>query len=487
MSYKRAREKLETVGVENPERLLELMQAQAMSWEEMGNQIQDMDLLKTERSVLLSDLLEDLHGTRYNTNGRNDMGEDFDLLAENLIIPPLSAQSVSHAEPGERNFVGLIDPEAAAAQQAEFAEQAEIAATTAAVTAAAASSSSLNVIKKRMTKQERIELGIHDADKKLEHSRDRLRKTLGLMADVKAGLLHLTKLLRLGSIHRELEETGEDDDEEDTRGKRRGSSGCGSGKISDVVKDVLDVVEDKLGQMVDMVNVVRQSKATRTRRKQVRKMSMKTRKKLYWEPDNDPTLLPSPANARSVGTPEYGEEGLVLPRRPVSRIVSMRMRSYDNGQEMLQRSAGREGGGGGSIGGESDAAAASECGRVLDDEEMWWRDELDGTRAKRLEAKKKKKREESMAQRRQEERVRRQKMEYDAALAEQTAKKQAMIDERREKKEKAKQKKVNELERKEKEKQARIRKKKEEHERIKKERLARLVRPGGKKRKKKRY
>ena len=409
ISYKNAREKLHTLGIEDPMDLIGIIHQQTNTNSELNQQIKDMNGLKLYKTEILNDL-------------QDDIKPRFQEEEEDNTLPTSTTTSTT-----SKNNA------------------------------------------KRMTKVEKIENAIFDATKKLNRSRNKCKKSLYLLSNLKAGLLHLTKLLKMKAIHQELDNTGEIDPKDEHHRHHERSSSKNGGKMSQVIHHVLENVEDKLGQMVDMMNIVQKSKRRKRRSTSIgtkngakkestskgeRGTSVHT---IFWDPDNDPTLRPSLANTRDVGTPEYGLNGLVLPRRPISRCISMRLKQYDRGREKIVMQ------------------------EEEDDEQAWWIDELDHARAQRLMAEKKKRKEQLHAQRQELERARKRQLQYEQAIAGKTANKQAHIDTRKLKREHLKTKKIKELERIQAEKVAKRKKKREEQERTKRLNFERLIRPKKKK------
>ena len=143
--------------------------------------------------------------------------------------------------------------------------------------------------KKRKTKVDEIESLIMGADKALHQSRDRLASSMLLMSDVKSGILHLAHLLKMNTIKSQLlaESLFSDIDRQNNvgvggNGRNRGrddhSSDTKLGKVT-VIVSALNSIEERLGQMVDMLEIVQQSrKHSLSRRKQSASMIPSNRK-----------------------------------------------------------------------------------------------------------------------------------------------------------------------------------------------------------------
>ena len=240
---------------------------------------------------------------------------------------------------------------------------------------------------RKLSKQERLETSIHEATKLNEKSKSKLLSNLQLMSSVKAGVLHVLKLLRMKELFVELENTSEEDDAVKilqkqqqqqaqnskgnaiSRNKNRMSMLNQRDTIADVMEHVLGTLEDKLGSMSDTANIMKKNQIQKQRRSsgigsfvgnksKFRNMNslMKTKPTTtYWNRETDPKLKkvqeintkkPKTTSSKKKNTtnkknmadeaddegPQYGMDGLVLPRRPVSRIISMRLVGYERGR-----------------------------------------------------------------------------------------------------------------------------------------------------------
>ena len=202
----------------------------------------------------------------------------------------------------------------------------------------------------RKTKVDEIEYMIMDAEKALNHSRDRLASSMLLASDMKSGVLHLLRLLKMDKVRNTLLagssfDSSNNGDILNSYGRR--------GDRASAIFSALNSIEERLGQMVDVLDIVKQSRsqslARRSSSNKVSPSSKKKRKrkaksnKNYWDPSKDPHLKPTESNVRPVGTPVAGPDGIVAPRRPVSRIVAMRRDSFDKyGSHMASNIAGNE-------------------------------------------------------------------------------------------------------------------------------------------------
>ena len=183
-----------------------------------------------------------------------------------------------------------------------------------------------------MVKIDEIESLISRADKSLNRSRDKLASSLLLTSAAKAGLVHLTDLLGMKKAKDALlsqssfSGSANSEYEHDVQSKRVQASTWKN------IKYALNSIEDRLGQMVDVLDIVEQSRRkSSNRRLSVSTSGTKQRKSSssYWNPSSDPELVPSQNNLRPVGTPEVGSNGIVEPRRPISRIIAIRRNNFD--------------------------------------------------------------------------------------------------------------------------------------------------------------
>ena len=193
----------------------------------------------------------------------------------------------------------------------------------------------------RQTKVDEVKSLIMGADKSLQRSRDRLASSMLLASDMKSGILHLANLLKMSKTMNELlseSSFGNSNHEHDGGAGGRRLLGRGE-KPGKAMASALNSIEERLGQMVDVLDIVKQSRSQTSpkRRKSSNGSSpasptrgkKKTKKKQYWHPSSDPELKPTQSNARPVAKPAAGPDGIVAPRRPVSRIIAMRRDNFD--------------------------------------------------------------------------------------------------------------------------------------------------------------
>ena len=196
----------------------------------------------------------------------------------------------------------------------------------------------------RKTKVDEVESLIMAADKSLQRSRDRLASSMLLASDMKSGILHLTNLLKMNKSKCEL--LAESSFGDANHGRAEGSVGRRNDlgeKPGKAMLSALNSIEERLGQMVDVLDIVKQSRTQSSPRRRKssgspspgspkrgkNKKNSPIKRKQYWHPSKDPKLKPTRSNARPVGTPAAGPNGIVRPRRPVSRIVAMRRDHFD--------------------------------------------------------------------------------------------------------------------------------------------------------------
>ena len=143
----------------------------------------------------------------------------------------------------------------------------------------------------RKTKVDEIEYMIMDAEKALNHSRDRLASSMLLASDMKSGVLHLLRLLKMDKVRNTL--LAESSFDSSNNGDISNSYGRRGDRAS-AIFSALNSIEERLGQMVDVLDIVKQSRsqslARRSSSNKVSPSSKKKRKrkaksnKNYWDP-----------------------------------------------------------------------------------------------------------------------------------------------------------------------------------------------------------
>ena len=406
-SYKNARMKLESVDIEDPLYLIDLIENQESTYLELKEQINDLNIIKNDKLDILEELKLDLHGKVFSSSsiGDDDGEKEYNLLGEKIMTSFTDRGDTTNGATTDGTGDNTTPPLGSV------------------------------IGRKRASKQDRIEESIHKGAKILLKSRNKLKKVLHLISSVKAGTLHLLKLLKLKSLYNELENISEEDninliqENRNIKNLKNNSKRMRSTPIHerDTIKDVLlnifDVLEEKLGNITDTANIIKKSSKNRSRRKSTStgrdRSSSISSNIFWWDPEKDDKLI-QVKNQNTFASPNernhhtFGSDGLVFPRRPVSRIISMRLKEYERGR-MNDISNERH-----------------------DEEEKWWIDGVDDNRNRRIEnIKKEKKRKQLIIDREIQLKKSRQK-EYEDALAKERKVKQLNIDERRMKKEKRK-------------------------------------------------
>ena len=380
MSYKNARNKLETIDIEDPLDLIELIQNQEITYPELKEQIYDLNQIKKKKMFLLDELKEELHGKVFSSwDDEEDDGDPLEWTG---------AAGKEGGKGGDYNLLGELNTDLPSTPNPSFTSRGTTPLTE--TTTKAKKKKSPNNTgsgkQRKLSKQERLETSIHKANKLNEKSKSKLLSNLQLMSSVKAGVLHVLKLLRMKELFVELENTSEEDDAVKilqkqqqqqvqhskgnaiSRNKKRMSMLNQRDTIADVMEHVLGTLEDKLGSMSDTANIMKKNQTQKQRRSSgigsfVGKKSkfgkinslMKSKPATtYWNRETDPKLKkvqeintkkPKTTSSKKKNRtnkkemaeaddegPQYGMDGLVLPRRPVSRIISMRLVGYERGR-----------------------------------------------------------------------------------------------------------------------------------------------------------
>ena len=387
--------------------LIDLIENQESTYLELKEQINDLNIIKNDKLDILEELKLDLHGKVFSSSsiGDDDGEKEYNLLGEKIMTSFTDRGDTTNGATTDGTGDNTTPPLGSV------------------------------IGRKRASKQDRIEESIHKGAKILLKSRNKLKKVLHLISSVKAGTLHLLKLLKLKSLYNELENISEEDninliqENRNIKNLKNNSKRMRSTLIHerDTIKDVLlnifDVLEEKLGNITDTANIIKKSSKNRSRRKSTStgrdRSSSISSNIFWWDPEKDDKLI-QVKNQNTFASPNernhhtFGSDGLVFPRRPVSRIISMRLKEYERGR-MNDISNERH-----------------------DEEEKWWIDGVDDNRNRRIEnIKKEKKRKQLIIDREIQLKKSRQK-EYEDALAKERKVKQLNIDERRMKKEKRK-------------------------------------------------